>query len=95
MEEEHTLNASAGRGGARPGAGRPIADIQLDQEHARMLKHVLEAQGQEYTTVSAAAYVMRLIAREHQRHDDNAKQQGYTSLMVWAAEARRRDRGRR
>ncbi len=92
MDKEQTLRT---RGGARPGAGRPIADIQLDQDHARMLKHVLEAQGQAYTPASAAAYVMRLIAREHQRHDDSAKQQGYANLMVWAAESRRRDRGRR
>jgi hypothetical protein len=95
MEEEQTLSPSGGRGGARPGAGRPIADIQLDQDHARMLKHVLEAQGQAYTPASAAGYVMQLIDREHQRHDDQAKQQGYASLTALAAEWRRRDRGLR
>jgi hypothetical protein len=95
MEEEQTFSPSGGRGGARPGAGRPVADIQLDQDHARMLKHVLEALGQAYTPTTASAYVMRLIAREHQRHDDEARKQGYTGLLESAAESRRRDRGLR
>lgn len=63
-----------GRGGARPGAGRPVADIQLDKEHAKTLRQVMRHYGLPYSPEAVNFYVMAWIDQEWTKIDAEYQQ---------------------
>lgn len=65
-----SLTTTKPRGGARPGAGRPVADIQLDKESARSLKVLILARGLDYTREQCDKLVRELIEAEYRKYDE-------------------------
>lgn len=63
-----------GRGGARRGAGRPVADIQLDAEHAADLRRIMRHYGLPYGPDEASAFVMAWIDQEYAKIDEQYQQ---------------------
>lgn len=59
-----------GRGGARRGAGRPVADIQLDKAHAKTLKIVMQHYGLPYGPDEASLFIMAWIDQEYGKIDE-------------------------
>lgn len=62
------------RGGARPGAGRPVADIQLDTAHAADLRRIMRHYGLPYSPEAVNFYVMAWIDQEWAKIDAEYQQ---------------------
>ena len=88
------MDTTTNHGGARPGAGRPVADIQLNQDHARMLKQVMQVRELEYNQATASEYVMTLIKSAREPLQAEAQRQMRMKLHIHADAQRKRERGR-
>lgn len=76
------MSTTTGRGGARAGAGRPVADIQLDKEHAADLRYIMRHYGLPYGTEEASLYVMAWIHQERAKIDEQHQQDAGTGEVL-------------